>query len=168
MANPKPVNNQKAARGANRRSGNVKKSAAEQRAELAKQLGLTRKQIAFVDTLLSNTSLSATEAYMQIYGNSSRKAASVNSARTLAKASVAIYADSAVKSAKERIVSLVKSDNESIALKASQDIVDRTEGKAVQKNETINKTIEVKLDLGSLRVGSHYIQAPQQAPAIEK
>ena len=168
MANPKPVNNQKAARGANRRSGNVKKSAAEQRAELAKQLGLTSKQIAFVDKLLENSNLSATEAYMQIYKPNSRASARAEASKTLAKPNVSIYKDSAVRKAKERIVSLVSSENESIALKASQDIVDRTEGKAVQKNETVNKTIEVKLDLGSLRVGSHYIQAPQQAPAIEK
>jgi len=77
----------------------------------------------------------------------SRITAKNAASKLLQKPSVIGYKDSAVKKAKNRIVSLVESPNESISLKASQDIIDRNEGKAVQKNESISKTVTVSLDL---------------------
>lgn len=166
MANSKPVNNQKASRGKNRRAGNVKPSAEQQRSKLAKDLGLTIRQRSFVDELINSKGISATEAYIRAYGingedKAQRQIAGVNASRLLKNDKVNIYKDSAISKAKGRIVSLVSSSNESIALKASQDILDRTTGKAVQKNENISKSVEVKLDLTGLRVGSHAIEAPK-------
>ena len=161
-------NNNRADRGKNRKAGNAPKLTAEKERELlAKQLGLKPKTKQLVDTLIENPKLSQTEAYIQIHGTNNRNSARATASAILAKPNVSIYKDSAIRKAKTRIVSLVSSDNEGIALKASQDILDRTEGKAVQKTENTSKTVEVKLDLTGLRVGSHYINAGNQ-PSIEE
>ena len=82
--------------------------------------------------------------------------------------SVIGYKDSAVKKAKRRVIELVDSSNENTALKASQDIIDRNEGKAIQKSETTSKVVTVKLDIGGARLGAHYIRPEQIAEEIEK
>lgn len=160
-------NNNRPDRGKNRKSGNVKLRPEEERELLAKDLRLKPKTKEFVDTLLSNPKLSQTEAYIRTHATNNRKAASVEASRTLAKPSVGIYKASQVAKAKKRIVSLVDTDNESIALKASQDILDRTEGKAIQRNETTSRVVEVKLDLSGVRIGAHYM-APVPEPIIEE
>jgi hypothetical protein len=153
------ANNNKAARGKNAKAGNAPKlTAEEQRQVLADQLNLKPKTKEMVDMLLDNPKLSQTEAYIRTHGTNSRVTAAVEASKTLRKPNVGIYKDSAVKKAKVRIVSLVDSGNESIALKASQDIMDRTEGKAIQRSEQTNRTVEVKLDLTGVRIGNHYVQ----------
>lgn len=157
---PTKPNNNTAARGKNRKAGNAPKLSPEQKRELlAKQLKLKPKTKATVDEILANPSISHTEAYIRNHGTTNRNSARASVAKMLAKPSVQIYKDSAVRKAKERIVSLVESSNESIALKSSQDILDRTEGKAIQRNETTSKVVEVKLDLTGVRLGAHYIQS---------
>jgi hypothetical protein len=79
----------------------------------------------------------------------------------------AIYKASAVGKAKRRIVSLVDSPNEGIALKASESIIDRVEGKAVQRSENTSKVLKVSLDLSGTRIGSHYLKAEETPPLIE-
>lgn len=151
-------NNNTAARGANKKAGNDPKlTAEEERRQLAKQLRIKPKTIAMVNLLEENPKLSQTQAYIDTHQTNNRKVASIQASKLLAKSSVQIYKDSAVRKAKKRIVSLVDSNNESIALKASTDIIDRTEGKAVQKNETTTKTVEVRLDLTGVKLGNHYI-----------
>ncbi len=133
--------------------------AEDERIALAKSLGLKRNTQAFIDTLHANPGMSQTQAYLDTHRTTSRKTASVESTKLLRKPSVQLYSNDAVNKAKRKIVTLVDSDNDSIALKASESILDRTLGKPLQKSETVAKTIEVKLDLGSVRVGAHYIKA---------
>lgn len=153
------ANNNRPDRGKNRKSGNAPALTAEQeRTLLAKQLGLKPKSKAVIDEIIENPTISNTEAYMKHHKTNNRKAASVEVSKLLSKPTAQIYKDSAIRKAKKRIVSLVESGNENIALKASQDILDRTEGKATQKTESVNRTVEVKLDLTGVRIGSHYIQ----------
>lgn len=152
-------NNNRADRGANKKAGNSPRLTAEEKKRiLAKQLRLRPKTVAMVDMLLENPKLTQTEAYMRTHDTDNRKNAGIQASKILNKPSVQIYKDSAVRKAKSRIVSLVDSENESIALKAATDIIDRTEGKAVQKNETTTKTVEVKLDLTGVKLGNHYIK----------
>jgi hypothetical protein len=154
------ANNNKPDRGKNVRQGNTKLTAEQERTELAKQLKIKPRTKAFVDELINNKDISNTEAYIRTHDTNNRTTASVQASNLLRKRSVSIYKASAVKKAKERIVTLVDSGNENIALKASQDIIDRTEGKAVQKSESINRTVEVKLDLSGARIGAHYVNSP--------
>lgn len=167
MTNSKPVNNQKADRGKNKKAGNVKPTAEEKRDSLAKQLRLKPKTKAFIDLMNDNPKLSATEAYIQTHETTNRVAAGNNASRVLKKANVIGYKDAAVNKAKRRIVSLVDSDNENTALKASQDIIDRNEGKAIQKNESISRTVEVKVDLTGVKIGSHYLHSSQVDAILE-
>ena len=155
-------NNNKAARGKNRKSGNVSESPAEKQARLAKEYGIKPKTKAMIDLMNENPKLSATEAYIRTHETEDRKSASVSASKLLAKPNVIGYKDSAVRKAKRRIVSLVDSDNENTALKAAQDILDRNEGKAIQKTENTSRTVEVKLDLTGVRIGSHYIPTEQR------
>lgn len=153
-------NNTKTARGANRKRGNDKvETEAERKGRLAKEFRIKPKTKQMVDLLLENPKLSQTEAYIRTHGTNNRDSARATASKVLSKPNVIGYRASAVGKAKRRIISLVDSENQSIALKASQDIIDRNEGKSVQKTENLSRTIEVKLDLGQVKLGGHYIKA---------
>jgi len=155
-------NNSRADRGLNKKSGNAPRLNAEDKnARLAKQLRIKPKTKATVDEILSNPSISNTEAYMKHHGTTNRDSARASVSKMLAKPSVQVYKDSAIRKAKSRIVSLVDSDNENIALKASQDIIDRTEGKAGHKDEQVSRTVHVSLDLTGVKLGNHYLTPAQ-------
>jgi hypothetical protein len=160
------ISNNTAARGKNRKSGNVIESTAERQARIAKELRLRPKTKALYDEIINNPKITQREAYMK-YHNSSVAAADANASKLLRSDKYNIYKAAAVGKAKRRIVQLVDSNNESIALKASQDIIDRTSGKAVQRNETTSNVVEVKLDLSGARLGAHYMDSgitPQLEP----
>lgn len=155
-------NNQRADRGKNRKTGNAPKlTAEEQNTLLAKQLRIKPKTKAMVDLLHANPKLSQTEAYIRTHETNNRTVAKNEASKLLTKPSVMIYKASAVKKAKERIVSLVDSGNEQIALKASQDIIDRTEGKAGHNQEDKSRTVHVTLDLTGVKLGNHYLTTKQ-------
>jgi hypothetical protein len=160
-------NNNRPDRGANKKAGNAPKlTAEEKRAQLAKQLKIRPATKDTVDMLLNNPKLSQTDAWLANHATENRDSASATASKVLAKPNEQIYKASAVGKAKKRIVQLVDSSNESIALKSSQDILDRTEGKAIQRNETTSRSVEVKLDLSGVRIGSHYIKSDSQ-PIID-
>lgn len=162
-------NNQRADRGKNRKTGNAPNETPEQKKQrLAKQYGIKPKTKDFIDMLNDNPKLSATEAYIRTHQTTNRITAGTAANKLLKKPSVIGYKDSAVKRAKRRIVQLVDSDNESIALKASESIIDRNEGKAVQKNENLSRTVEVKLDLTGVKLGNHYLTPAQVDGLIEE
>jgi len=151
-------NNQRADRCKNRKTGNAPELTPEQkRKQLAKQLGLKPKTIEMIELMENNPKLSQTEAYIQTHETDNRKVASVEASRLLAKPSVQIYKDSAIRKAKRRVVSLVDSNNEQIALKASQDILDRTEGKAQQKSGDTSRTVRVEIDLTGVKLGNQQV-----------
>ena len=155
-------NNQRADRGKNRKTGNAPELTAEDKnTRLAKQLRIKPRTKAMVDKLLDNPSMSQTQAYIETHDTNNRNVARVEASKLLSKPSVAIYKDSAVRKAKSRIVSLVDSTNENIALKASQDIIDRTEGKAGHKDEQLSRTVHVSLDLTGVKLGNHYLTPAQ-------
>lgn len=152
-------NNNRADRGRNRKSGNAPiLDKAQQRETIAKELNISRKTKEFYDEIIDNPKQKNVEAYLKTHEPKSIQSAHVQSSRLLNSDKYHIYKASAVGKAKRRIVSLVDSDNQNIALKASQDILDRTEGKAIQRNETTSKTVEVKLDLSGLRLGAHHVR----------
>lgn len=168
MANPNPKNNQRLDRAANRKAGNAPElSPEEKRLDLIKQLRLKPNTIKMLELMESEKGISQTEAYIQTHMTNNRKVAAVEASRLLASPNVQIYKQSVVKKAKRKIGLLIDSDNESIALKASQDVIDRTEGKAIQKSENIQRTVTVKLDIGGVRIGAHYIRPQEPTPITE-
>ena len=161
-------NNNRADRGANRKAGNAPQLSPEQKkSQLAKDLRLKPKTKQMVDNLIDNPKLSQTQAYIDTHDTTNRKTAAIAASKLLQKPNVQIYKQSAVIKAKKRVVQLVDSDNEAIALKASDSIIDRVEGKPLQKNETTQRTVEVKLDLTGLRIGAHYLPSVP-LPMIEE
>lgn len=113
---------------------------------------LTRKQKAFADLLIAQPKASATEIVRQTYNVSDNNTAGVIAAENLRKPSIQLYLDSHIDKAKQRIVQLVDSEREDIALRASQDIIDRTHGKPtqIQQSQSIsfiqhlsNKNIDI-------------------------
>lgn len=159
-------NNNRADRGKNRKAGNEVKLTAEMKQDLlAKELRIRPKTKALYDKVINEPKITQRQAYIDTHATNNIKTADVEASRLLRSPKYSIYKASAVGKAKRRIVELVDSNNEQIAYKASADILDRTEGKAVQRNETTSKVVEVKLDLTGVRIGSHYL--PQQdSPAL--
>lgn len=156
------TNNNRPDRGKNRKAGNSPELTAEQiTQQVAKELRIRPKTKALYDEVINNPKITQREAYIKTHKTNSPKTADVEASKLLNSPKYAIYKATAVGKAKRRIVALVDSGNENIALKASQDILDRTEGKATQKTESVNKTVEVKLDLTGVRLGAHYV------PSIE-
>lgn len=113
-----------------------------------KSIKLTRKQKAFADELVANPKQSATKAVLKTYnvkpiGSSARTIAAQN----LAKPSIQLYLDKHVQKAKNRVVELIDSDKEDIALRASDSILDRTLGKATQRTEVQTTGVTLTIDL---------------------
>lgn len=161
------ANNNRPDRGKNRKAGNAPvESTAERKQRLAKQYGIKPKTKAMVDLLNDNIGMSQTEAYRLTHPEANNNTARNAAAKILQKPAVIGYKDAAVKKAKRRVIELVDSDNENTALKAAQDIIDRNEGKAIQKSETTSKVVTVKLDLNGARLGAHYVRPEQIASEL--
>lgn len=107
---------------------------------------LKGKSKATLDLLASNPKLSATDAYLQTHATENRTTASTNAYKLLQKPLAQVYLQQHVSRAKERVVELVDSEKEDIALRASTDILDREYGKATQKTEVQSFNIEAILN----------------------
>lgn len=167
MANSNPVNNNRPDRGKNRKAGNSPKLTAEQESILlAKSLRLRPKSKAVLDELVNDPKLTQTDAYLK-HHNVSRQVAGVKASQLVNKDSARVYTSSVEGRAKRRMASLIDSKNESIALKASDSVLDRNLGKSIQRSENTSKVIEVKLDLTGARIGAHYV-APDVVPTLDQ
>lgn len=112
------------------------------------------KTKAFADTLLANPKLSNTEAYMRTHKTTNRRSASVSASKLLATPSVSIYLAKHVDAARMRIVQLVDgAGKEEIQLRAAQDVLDRSYGKATQRTEGVATGITLNIDLSTALEG---------------
>lgn len=108
---------------------------------------LTRKQKAFANHLINNPKDSATEAAQQTYKTISRKSAEVIASENLRKPSIQIYLNEHIDKAKNKVVTLVDSDKEDIALRASESVLDRALGKPVQSLQVQSTSVNINIDL---------------------
>lgn len=108
------------------------------------------KSKATVDLILKNPKISNTEAYLRTHKTTDRNSARASVSKLLAKPNVQIYMDNHVKKAKERIVELVGSKKEEIALKASDSILDRALGKPVTTAHNTSVSINLEQALSDL------------------
>lgn len=111
---------------------------------------LTRKQKAFADHLINNPKDSATEAAAQTYDVANRHSAKVIASQNLTSPSVQVYLEKHVDKAKFKVIQLIDSDKESIALQASESVLDRALGKAIQRSEVHSTSVNLNLDLTSI------------------
>lgn len=120
----------------------------EQSTKLAKSLRLKPKTKQMADLLMSNPELSQTKAYLQTHNTNNVDTARTEASKTLSKPNVQIYMDKHINKAKTRIVELIDSDKPDIALRASQDILDRSHGKATVIQES-NTYTDIHITLGT-------------------
>lgn len=100
-----------------------------------------------LDIVAGQDKLNATAAYMAVHPKSSAKAAASNAYKLMRNPEAQIYLEAHVSKARRKIVQLVESKKENIALLASQDILDRTHGKARQTTEVKASSIAFTIDL---------------------
>lgn len=114
---------------------------------------LTAAQKEYADLRAANPTSSLAQIAAQAYPNANtdtiRQIVHQNERNT----NIAIYSAAQVSKAKVRISELVDSKKEGIALKASQDILDRTEGKPIQRSITQAQHL-IRISLGNLEADS--------------
>jgi phage terminase small subunit len=116
---------------------------------------LTRKQKAFADKIIADTKISATEAAAQSYNVTNRPAAAAIASENLRKPQIQAYLDIHAQKASSAVMELMDTSLEhrddashaSVALRAAQDVLDRTYGKAVQQVETKSTSVTLSIDL---------------------
>ena len=119
---------------------------------LSKQPKLTRKQQAFVNELLQDTKLSATQAAMRTYGTTDKPmsydTARAVAAENLTKPSIQQYLSDHDFDSQTTIVEMMKQrEDKRLAFDAARDVQDRIHGKATQRVETVNTGINLSIDL---------------------
>lgn len=124
----------------------------DERLKLAKKLKLKPKTIAFVEELINDPKQSQTQAYLKTHNTNNPNSARASASQLLATPNVSIYTNAIENKAKRRIAELVNSDKEDIALRASQDILDRNIGKAVQKTVSTNLNITFEQALNDINL----------------
>jgi phage terminase small subunit len=117
-----------------------------------KQTGsnLTLKQKAFADELLNNPKQSATKAVLKTYGTTKDYVAKNIASENLAKPNIQVYLEQHVDKAKYRVIELIDSDKEEIALRAADSVLDRALGKATQRTESVSVSLNFGMDLTSV------------------
>lgn len=116
-----------------------------------KVIGLTRKQKAFADALIADKKISATKVAQKVYGKPDRDmtydTASSIASENLRKPEIMVYMQLHSGKAENRIVELIDSKREEIALQASKDVLDRVHGKATQRIEQTTKGVIININL---------------------
>lgn len=108
---------------------------------------LTRANKAVIDVIAREPLTTQGQAYSRIYGTTDKKQAIERASRLMSKPEAKIYLNKHIEKAKKRIVQLTDSENEQVALKASQDILDREKGKATQRTESVSEKLTIAIDL---------------------
>ena len=98
-----------------------------------------------LDIIASEPSTNYTNAYKQVHPTASDNTARNNSSQLLKKPEAQIYLQKHIEKAKSRVVELIDSNKENIALQASEAVLDRALGKAVNRTETTSLNIDVAI-----------------------
>lgn len=103
-----------------------------------------------LDIVASGTAQNATDAYRQVHPTASDITARTNSHKLIKKPESQIYLQKHIESAKSRVVELISSEKENIALQASEAVLDRALGKSIQRVQTENKHLVMHIDTTDL------------------
>lgn len=102
---------------------------------------------AMAKIMVEKPKLSKTDAYLETHNTTNRATARAEAAKLTAKPSFQIYKQEQVEQAKTNILDLANNaENESVRLKANQDVLDRNEGRATQKQITENTNLNVNIE----------------------
>ena len=100
-----------------------------------------------LDIIAGQKTQNASLAYKQVYPNASDTTARNNASQLLKKPDAIIYLQEHTNKAIRTVVGLLDSDKPDIQLRASQDILDRHYGKAIQQVQTTSKQVVISIDL---------------------
>jgi hypothetical protein len=103
-----------------------------------------------LDIVASGTAQNYTDAYRQVHPTASDITARTNSHKLIKKPESQIYLQKHIDSAKSRVVQLISSEKENIALQASEAVLDRALGKSIQRIQTENKHLVMHIDTTDL------------------
>lgn len=110
---------------------------------------LKQNSKAVLDIIAGQTKRDASKAYKEIHPNANALTAKVNASKLLAKPEAQIYLKAHTDKAKARVVELIDSDRQDIALRASEAVLDRELGRPIQRVQTHSTGITLSIDLTS-------------------
>ena len=102
---------------------------------------------AFIDKLALDPKISATKAYLETHETTNSASARASASKLLASPNVRLYMEEHVYKARNRIVDLIDSEKEEIALRASDSVLDRQLGRPTQRVETSSNIVYVNIDM---------------------
>jgi phage terminase small subunit len=111
---------------------------------------LTRKQKAFADHLIAHPKDSATKAVRATYNPTTYDTERALASQNLSNPQIQIYLEKHVDKAKDKVIQLIDSDKEEIALRASDSILNRALGMPTQRTENTSVSLNFGMDLGSV------------------
>lgn len=102
-----------------------------------------------LDVYASQKKKNGTAAYKEVHPTATDVTARTNAYKLLNKPDAQIYLQKHIDKATSTIVTLLDNDKADIQLRAATDILDRTQGKAVQQIRTTSKVLVMSIDLTS-------------------
>lgn len=112
-------------------------------------MALKPKSKQVLDIIASEPKTSATEAYLRVHNTQNRATAAANAYQLMQKPQAQIYLEKHIDRARDTIVTLLDNDKPDIQLRAATDILDRTQGKAIQQVQTSSTKLILSIDLTS-------------------
>lgn len=112
---------------------------------------LKQKSKDTLDIIAGDPKVTGTEAYLMTHKETAnRQTARTNVHKLLKKPEAQIYLQKHISKARNKMVELVDSKKEDIALRASDSVLDRALGKATQRTETTSTTVNLNLNLSDV------------------
>lgn len=115
-----------------------------------------------LDIIAGQKERNATQAYKDVHPNAATTTAAAAANKLLAKPEAQIYLQEHVDRAKQTMVQLLNSDKEEMQYKASQDILDRNLGRAIQQVQTTSVGVQLNIDLTSALPANQAATEPTQ------
>lgn len=127
-----------------------------------------------VQYLIDNPTATASEAYMQAYDTktTNRRVIHNEASKTMSKPLVKLALDDYNDKAKSTVIEVMEYSKQlgksgtgagasyaNTALQSANSIIDRVDGKAQGNLNVTSTSVEVKVDLSGVRIGTHYKQA---------
>jgi len=109
--------------------------------------GLKDKSKEVLDIIAAEPKTNNTDAYLRVHGTENRLTAASNVHKLLKKETAQIYLDKHIDKARTTVVSLLDSDKDDIRLRSATDILDRTQGKAIQRQQVTTTGVTLSIDL---------------------
>lgn len=110
-------------------------------------MALKQNSKKILDIIASQKGVNQTQAYKMVHPNATDNTARNNASQLLKKPEAQIYLQKHIDKARTTMVTLLDAEKDDIKLRAATDILDRTQGKAVQRTEVNSSILTLNIDL---------------------